>query len=312
MLFDIILATTAVSLISLVGVFFVFRGEKPRMNLKNMISFAAGSLLAVSFLDLLPEIITNKYFQPDEIFLFVLASIIIFFILERVLHWHHCHCHGEHAITQAHKHTLKVNNLVGDGFHNLIDGFLIAGAFMVDRNLGLTVTLGVMLHEIPQEIADFGVLMYSGMTKSKALLYNLLIGLTSVLGAILFYYFLNDYEWLAPVMAAIAAGNFIYLATADILPELTRGDDTDKFWQQILWFLAGVLTIWVILNSGAHSHVHEDGHDHGHDEADHAIEEQMEQEDDHHSDEIDFFDNVVPLPYDDHAEEHVDEHGHTY
>lgn len=253
MILDIIIATLAVSLISLIGIFFVFRGKHATINLKSMISFAAGSLLAVSFLDVLPEVLETDLFDTHEILLVVLLGIVVFFILERILHWHHCRCHDTNEISHSHKHTLRVNNLIGDGLHNIIDGFLIAGAFMVNRETGLTVTLAVILHEIPQEISDFGILLYSGLSKTKALIYNLVIGLTAVLGAVAFYFFLNSYTWLAPLIGAFAAGNFIYLATADIIPELNREGDNNKFWQHTLWFLAGIIVLWLlVVNTGHH------------------------------------------------------------
>ena len=246
MLIYIILATIIVGLISLVGVVFIFGKEKKPNFLKALISLAAGSLLAAALLDLLPEALEQKIISPEIILGTVLVSIVFFFLLEKVFHWHHCRCEDCGNPCPVNKKNLAAINLIGDGIHNLIDGFLIASAFMLDFQTGLVVTLAVILHEIPQEISDFGVLLFAGLTKVKALLYNFIIALIAVVGAIAFYFFGSQFVYLVPLMAAFAAGNFIYLAAADLIPELHHETDSKKIISQSFWLLAGVAAIFVL------------------------------------------------------------------
>lgn len=320
MLLDIILATVAVSLVSLVGILVIFRGNKPIISLKSFISFAAGSLLGVTFLELLPELFETSAFEPRELFLTVLISIAFFFIVERFIHWHHClcnekkddkhcHAHSHTELQKTKKKVLVVNNLIGDAIHNIIDGFLIAAAFMVNRELGITVTIGVIIHEIPQEISDFGVLLYGGFSKAKALMFNLLVGVTAVLGAILFYFFLSDYQWLTPIFVAFAAGNFIYLAMADIIPQIHDVKKTKSFWKHTAWFLIGIFVMWFVLGALPHSHAHEDGHNHGNDI---HVEQVMHADDDHGHEEEHANDTDEHHGEGDHDDEHgEDDHGHN-
>ena len=191
MLLNILLATIFVSLISLVGILVIFKKDNKKSFLKALISVAAGALLSVSLLDMLPEAIEAEIYDVHQIMMVVLVSIVFFFLLERVFHWHHCHCEDHGKPNTKDKKNLALINLVGDGIHNFVDGALIASAFLIDFHAGLMVTLAVVLHEIPQEISDFGVLLYAGLSKAKAIFYNLVTALIAVLGALLFYYFVR-------------------------------------------------------------------------------------------------------------------------
>jgi len=243
MLISIIAATTIIGLISLIGIILIFNKEQKPDFLKSLISLAAGSLLAAAFLDLLPEAVEEGGFSVGVILKVTLASILFFFLFEKVLHWHHCRCDdcGHQSVV---KKNLVFLNLTGDAFHNLIDGFLISSAFMLNFKTGLAVTLAVILHEIPQELADFGILLYAGLTKFKALFYNFLVALTAVFGAIMFYFFGQQFQNLIPLMAAFAAGNFIYLSTADLIPELHHETDSKKIISNSIWLIVGVLLIF--------------------------------------------------------------------
>ena len=181
MLLNILLATIFVSLISLVGILVIFKKDNKKSFLKALISVAAGALLSVSLLDMLPEAIEAEIYDVHQIMMVVLVSIVFFFLLERVFHWHHCHCEDHGKPNTKDKKNLALINLVGDGIHNFVDGALIASAFLIDFHAGLMVTLAVVLHEIPQEISDFGVLLYAGLSKAKAIFYNLLTALIAVL-----------------------------------------------------------------------------------------------------------------------------------
>lgn len=246
MLFQIILATIFVSAISLTGILILFKRKNKAAFLKGIISLAAGALLGVSFLELLPEAIEADMFDPHLIFMVVLISILFFFLLERVFHWHHCHCeeHGRPSENKTKSNIITIN-LVGDALHNFVDGALIASAFMLDFHSGILVTAAVILHEIPQEISDFGVLLYAGLSKKRAILYNLAAALVAVIGALTFYFFGSAIENMIPIAIAFAAGNFIYLSTADLIPELHHEHNQKNIFYHSIWLLVGVLLIYL-------------------------------------------------------------------
>lgn len=254
MLTTIILATLIVSFVSLIGVLVIFKKHNKQNFLKALISLAAGALLTVALLDMLPEAIESEIYDVHEIMMIVLASIVFFFLLERVFHWHHCHCAVHGKPNTKDKRNLALINLVGDGIHNFVDGALIASAFLVDFHAGWLITLAVILHEIPQEITDFGVLLYAGLSKTKAILYNLLTALIAVIGAITFYYFGSALENIIPLVLAFAAGNFIYLSTADLIPELHHGEDKKNIIYHSMWLVVGVILIYFVGNIIPHSH----------------------------------------------------------
>ncbi|MBT4849362.1 ZIP family metal transporter [Candidatus Parcubacteria bacterium] len=246
MLLNILLATIFVSLISLVGILVIFKKDNKKSFLKALISVAAGALLSVSLLDMLPEAIEAEIYDVHQIMMVVLVSIVFFFLLERVFHWHHCHCEDHGKPNTKDKKNLALINLVGDGIHNFVDGALIASAFLIDFHAGLMVTLAVVLHEIPQEISDFGVLLYAGLSKAKAIFYNLVTALIAVLGALLFYYFGSTLQNIIPLVLAFAAGNFIYLATADLIPELHHGENKKNIISHSIWLVVGVLLMYFV------------------------------------------------------------------
>ena len=243
MLIYAIIATVAVSLGSLSGILFLSRKKFKKVWIRRFIGIAIGTLLAVVFFDLLPEAV-ESFNDPRVAFKIVLASILGFFVIEKVIHYHHCTCDDEN---KKHKKThLIVNNLVGDGLHNFIDGTIIATAFLVDTRLGVGTTIAVALHEIPQEVSDFSILVYAGLKRKRAIVYNLLFGLTSVLGAILVFVFADSIDKLIPVLIAIAAGNFIYLAMADLVPELHHEDNPRRVWMQLVWVGIGIVLMYIV------------------------------------------------------------------
>lgn len=212
-----IIATLIISLISLLGVFFVFIKPKILTRLTLFfVSFAVGGLLGDAFIHLIPE--SFEHFDSSVISsLLILIGILIFFILEKFLLWHHCH---DADCQQSTKHVATLS-LVGDSVHNFIDGALIAASFNLSFFVGLTTSLAVVLHEIPQEIGDFGILVHHGISVKKAIVYNFLTALFSVLG-VLFVSFLG--RDLSAFLVPITAGGFIYLASTDLIPELHRHD----------------------------------------------------------------------------------------
>jgi zinc and cadmium transporter len=242
-----------VSLVSFVGVItLIVQPLLLQRILFALVSFAAGAMLGAAFLDLLPEAIEHS---PDGVFGAVLAGIVIFFILETFLYWYHCHsgkCERHSNIREdrkAHSHILQpftYLNLVGDGVHNFLDGIIIATSYLVDIPLGIVTTLAVIFHEIPQEIGDFGVLIYGGFTRGQALFYNFLSALTAVLGAVLAYYFATTIEHFTEWLVPFAAGGFIYIAAVDLLPELHQTQKFKRATLQLVFFLLGIGVIWAV------------------------------------------------------------------
>ncbi len=237
-LVPILLSVFLVSVISLVGIFTLSLKEKfLERILFVLIAIAAGTLLGVAFLDLIPEALERG---GSDIFLYVLFGIVAFFVLERFVFWHHCH-DGKCDV-----HAFSYLNLVGDGAHNLIDGMVIAAAYMVSIPLGLAATIAIALHEIPQEIGDFAILVYGGFSRKKALFYNFLSALAAFLGVALAFLFSSTGGFFNFILA-FAAGGFIYIASADIMPELQKEMEFKRSLLQLLCLIGGIALIWVIL-----------------------------------------------------------------
>ena len=229
----ILASVTVVSLISFVGVIFIGLKESLlRRIVMALVGFASGTLLGGAFFDLLPEAV-NMINPPITIFYFVILGIIVFFCIEKFLYWRHCH------EEECQVHTFAYISLVGDGVHNFIDGMIIAATFVLGFELGFITTLAVISHEIPQEIGDFGVLIYGGLSKRKALTYNFISALTAILGAIVTYYVVflrSNYALLVP----FAAGGFIYIAATDLMPELHKKSHAGESIIQLLSILFGL------------------------------------------------------------------------
>ncbi len=239
-LLSIIGATLLISSGSLVGVLAI--SIKPvilNKILLPLVSLSAGTMLGAAFLHLLPESVETM--DPHLAFQLALFSFISFFLLERFLHWRHCH--DEAHLT---RHTIGYMNLIGDGIHNFIDGLLIAASFAAGDTLGLVAVLAIALHEIPQEIGDFGVLLHSGFTRTRALVANILVSLTAVFGGVLGYFLSHQTEIFASYLVPIAAGGFLYIAGADLIPELKEGKTSKKTLATILMFILGIVLMSLI------------------------------------------------------------------
>jgi zinc and cadmium transporter len=239
-LFLIIAATVIVSLISVLAIFLFFK-TKMHQQITGLISLSAGVLLAVAWLDVVPETL-NEGLSPENLGLTILATILVLFLVETIFRWHHCQ--HDNCAEEKHHH-LAWFNLFGDGLHNFVDGVVLASAFMVDIRLGFLTTVAVMIHEIPQELSDAGVLSYAGLSIKKIYLYNFLFALTAILGAVLAYFLAGDWQ-ITPYLLAIAAGNFIYLAMADLIPIIHHETDSQKIARQSVWFVGGIVLIWVV------------------------------------------------------------------
>jgi len=202
-----------------------------------LVSFAAGSLLAAAFFDLIPESLNEA---GASILPLVLVGLCIFYLLEKYVIWHHCHdAHCEHK-------KLTYSVIIGDSLHNFIDGALIASTFLINIQLGILTAAAVLIHEIPQEIGDFGILLSIKMKRKKILLYNLLSALVSVLGAVLTFFLLDYIQAFVPYVAAIAAGGFIYIATADLIPETHKEPNRLKTVLHTAVFFAGMVIMWLL------------------------------------------------------------------
>lgn len=232
----IILAALGVNLISLIGIFFIGMREKTLEGIiEHLVSFAVGGLLGGAFFHLLPEAAESK---NPFMFTYILFGIILFFLLEKILHWRHCHK------GQCDAHSFTYLNLVGDGVHNFIDGMILAAAFISDTRLGIATTVAVAAHEIPQEIGDFGVLVYGGFSRLKALSYNLLTALTAITGAVTAYFSFERIEGLKYILIPFTAGGFIYIALVDLIPELHKRKRGGKFFAQVAMICQGLLLMW--------------------------------------------------------------------
>jgi len=225
-----------VSLTSLLGILtIVFKKTYLKGFMLFMVSFAAGTLLGDVFLHLLPELIAEHGFSL-QVGLNIIAGILIFFTLEKVIHWRHCHMAG----TNNHNHSLATMNLVGDAIHNFIDGVLIAGSFMLSIPVGIATTVAVIFHEIPQEMGDFGVLLHSGMKVKRALFMNFMTALSAVLGVIVILALGFEPKALIEVVIPITIGGFLYIANADLIPELHKDVAVKNSVLQIVSFIIGV------------------------------------------------------------------------
>lgn len=230
------LSVLLISLISFVGVFTLsLKQERLKRITMYLVSLSAGTLLGGAFFHLLPEIFEESG-GGLSVWGGVLGGIIVFFTLEKIICWRHCHI----PTSETHPHPLGLMNLFGDGLHNLLDGLIIAGAFMVDPSLGFVTTLAVIAHEIPQEIGDFGVLIHAGYKRSRALLLNFIISLSAFVGAGLAFALGSLAENAAALILPFAAGGFIYIATADLIPELKKDAHPGKSLFQLTVIILGI------------------------------------------------------------------------
>ena len=274
LLLQIIIFTSVGGVLSVLaaGLFLLLPPKQRNQVLPHGISFAIGALLAVAFWGLIPE--AFQHAKPDQIQLLsgtILAGILGFFVLEKLLIWRHCHfgeceAHGddEHQHpenyqhdhdTHSHGHGAKTAGIfiiLGDSIHNFVDGVLIAAAFLMDPHLGIVTSLAVATHEIPQEVCDFAILLQSGYSQRKALFYNVLSSLTTVVGGVLAYFSLETLHEKLPYFLALAASSFIYIAVADLIPSLHKRTDIKTSLQQITLIGAGVALICTLQNIAHH------------------------------------------------------------
>jgi zinc and cadmium transporter len=222
--------------------------------LPHLVSFATGALLGAALLGLLPHAIEGAgAANTHAVGLALLTGLLIFFVLEKLVLWRHCHhdeCEGH--VPQAHAHNHDEGRalasarliLIGDGFHNVLDGVLIAAAFMTDVHLGVVTAIAVFAHEIPQEVGDLAILLHGGMSRLRALTLNLLTSLSSVVGGFVAYFAFSRIEAVLPYAIAIAASSFLYIAVADLIPGLHRRVDPGSGVKQFVFIVLGVTLIY--------------------------------------------------------------------
>lgn len=236
-----LLSVAAVSMISLVGVLTLWLADKKMKNaFLFIVSFAAGGLFGDAFLHLIPEAAGESGLGIVSSLL-IIVGILSSFAVERFLQWRHCHV----PTSEEHPHSFAYMNLFGDAIHNLIDGLIIGGSYVASIPLGIATTLAVMFHEIPQELGDFSVLVYGGFAKRRALAFNLLTALTAIVGAIIAFVVGSAIEGFIPLLIPFAAGNFIYIAGSDLIPELRKDELNPR--KAALQFVAISLGVVIML-----------------------------------------------------------------
>jgi zinc and cadmium transporter len=225
-----------VSLLSVIGVVFISISEaKLKQIVFVLVSLAVGSLFGDVFIHLLPQAF-EKLEARLEASLYLLAGIFIFFVLEKFIRWRHQHdLESQNAI-----HPVGYMNLLADGIHNFIDGMIIGAAYLTSLRVGIATTIAVAMHELPQEISDFGVLLHAGFSKKKALIFNFLSAMLAILGTILILLAGTTLHYFVASMIPLAAGGFVYIAGSDLVPELNKELEPAKSLVQLLAIAAGV------------------------------------------------------------------------
>lgn len=236
-----LISVIAVSLISLIGIFTLgIRQGRLQRILFYLVSFSAGALLGDVFIHILPEIMAGEGALRNGVY--VLAGIMIFFVLERVLLWHQSHTsHSEEV------HSMVYLTIVGDALHNFLDGIAIAASFLVNIPVGIATAAAVIFHEIPQEIGQFAILVHGGWSRKKALLYNFFSALSAIAGAVVVLVFAQSFEEAPTILLGFGAASFIYIAMSDLIPELQKEPDTKRSILQLISMLAGIGVMALLL-----------------------------------------------------------------
>lgn len=240
-----LISVFSVSLISLIGVFFLsFRTDTIKKLSLFLVSFAVGALLGDAFVHLLPQSF-EKLGVNLNTSLYIILGILIFFSLEKFIRWRHCHI----PVSEEHTHPFVTMNLVGDTIHNLIDGMLIGASYLVSFPIGISTSLAVILHEIPQEIGDFSIFIHGGLSTKKALTFNFLSSLAAFLGAIASLVIGSRIEGYGLLLLPVTAGGFLYIAGSDLIPELHHDVKIKtSLWQLFSIMLGvGVMALLVLL-----------------------------------------------------------------
>lgn len=238
-----LLATALVSLVSLAGLVVLVSERLVKKIILWLVAFSAGTMLGAAFLHLIPEALNSLAVTP--VFIFVIVGFLLFYLVERLLHWRHCHKFAGEC--EAHgPHTFAYMNLFGDAIHNFMDGLLIAASFVVSPVLGWTTSWAIASHELPQELGHFGVLLHGGMTRRRAAWLNFLTALTAI-GGVIVGYWLSFVQGLMPPLLAITAGGFFYISAVDLVPEVHQktGGQLHKNLLHFAFFILGVVFMFL-------------------------------------------------------------------
>jgi zinc and cadmium transporter len=237
-----LLSVIIVSSISLIGLFtFAVKEKNMKRLLPYMVSFSVGGLLGNALFHLLPESIELN--SRMNLSLFVLVGIITSFLIEKYIHWRHCHI----PTSKQHPHPFAIMNLVGDAVHNLIDGLIIGASYLSSVSLGASTTLAIIFHEIPQEIGDYGVLIHGGFKRNRALLMNFFTAITAVAGTAISIVIGSYAQGLSNFLIPFALGSFIYIASSDLIPELHKETEPSKSVLQFLMICLGIAVMYIFL-----------------------------------------------------------------
>lgn len=240
-----LIAVGIVSLLSLLGaVFLAFQRKLLDFITTYLLAFSSGILLGTVFYDLIPEAFADI---GADTYTAVIVGVVSFFILEKFIHWH-SHVEGA-GVERSPKHHVAYLSLIGDGIHNFLDGVVIGVTFLTSIPLGITTTMAVIAHEIPHELSDFFLLIYGGFSNAKALWYNFLSALTAILGTVLVFVFSRDILTYSPYLIGFAAGNFLYIAASDLIPELHEKRLVKISVLQTIFLVAGVVLMQVVSSS---------------------------------------------------------------
>ena len=227
----------------------MFLGEKyQKMLVPILISFATGILLAAALLGLIPEAIEKVDGDANVIMPYVLGGILVFFFMEKIIIWRNC----RNKECEVHSHASGPIILIGDSLHNLTDGIVIATAFLTNLTLGIGAGLTILIHELAHETGDFAILVHSGFSKKKALLFNFISSSTTIPAAIVGYYLIGAIDTIVPFVLAISAASFIYIALSDLTPDLHQHTDLKYSFRQLLFIILGILLMILLLTMVRH------------------------------------------------------------
>jgi zinc and cadmium transporter len=249
-----IISVIIVSLISIIAAIpLLIKKKFSKRLLLFLLSISVGVILSTVFMDFLPEAVSHGYTLGVAIN--ILLGFLCLFVVEKFVHWHHSKKCADSEYGHGHAYSLAPINLIGDGVHNFIDGLVIAGSYAVDISLGITATIAIIFHEVPQEIADFGVLLYSGFSKKKALFFNFLSAIVAIGGTVVGLILVNKLHGFTQFIIPFAAGSFLYIAASNLLPELHRHCKLKESLLHLLAIVIGIgIIILVVLYGPAHSH----------------------------------------------------------
>jgi zinc and cadmium transporter len=232
---------------------YLFIKKSNQKIISNMVSLAVGTLLGTAFLEIIPHSIDLSG-NVHRVSTVILLGIFVLFIMEKFFIWRHCH--GSNCEAHSHEQNTKRDHngsliLIGNGFHNLIDGALIASAFLVNINLGLVTALAIFAHELPQEISNISILIHSGFKKRTALCFNIISSIATLIGAIISFYVLENLDFLIPLILSFSASTMLYIAVSDLIPDLHKKTQLNETFTQVLMIAVGLLIIFII-----HSYLH--------------------------------------------------------